>query len=213
MARTTQEVPGDNQHVEGSAFGFVSGRQSLQHLRPTYFNICGSPRKPPTWVLQWVLTSLENAAKGPWQWASAMDLWTLTEALGLHASFKNLEWAASAAKVRVVSFDKACLTSSGFRKGLYKLESYIRCPGDDCSIHRWHGWYDKAFSRVLAQTHDAVRDQAGSIEAIRVHRSATSVELKVDKLWRKQCHGAVYSFLVASKMPDPCQRVRFKMKR
>ena len=142
-----------------------------------------------------------------------MDLWTLKEALGLHVSFKNLEWAASAAKVRVVSFDKACLPSSGFRKGLYKLESYIRCPGDDCSIHRWRGWYDKAFSRVLAQTHDAFRDQAGSIEAIRVHRSATSVELKDDKLWCKQCQGAVYSFLVASKLPDPCQHVRFKMKR
>ena len=140
---------------------------------------------PPSWVLDGVIQSLESAAKGPRVWASAIDLWTLKEAFGLHASFKNLEWTAGAAKVRVVGFDKACLPSSIFRKDVCKLESFIRCPGDNCTIHRWHGWYDKAFSRVLAQTHDAIRDQAGSIEAIRVHRSATSVELMDNKLWRK----------------------------
>ena len=113
----------------------------------------------------------------------------------------------------MVAFDKACLPSSVFRKDVCKLESFIRCPGDNCTIHRWRGWYDKAFSRVLAHTHDAIKDQAGGIEAIRLHRSATSIELKNDKLWRKQCQGAVYSFLVASKLPDPCQRVRYKIKR
>ena len=47
---------------------------------------------PPSWVLDGVIQSLESAAKGPQVWASAIDLWTLKEAFGLHASCKNLEW-------------------------------------------------------------------------------------------------------------------------
>ena len=80
---------------------------------------------PPDWVLAGIRHSLTRAAKGPKDWATPEDLWSLKEAYGLHASFRNLEWNAQAAQIRVGLFDPACLPKSQFQQDISKTKQLL----------------------------------------------------------------------------------------
>ena len=168
---------------------------------------------PPEWVLEGVISSFSKAAKGPGKWATATDLWTLKEAFGLHASFKSLEWTATAAKARVVAFDAACRPHSRFCNDIALVKDAQRNPHDECCNLAWTLWYCRAFASTTQDAYDLVCRAAGSLEAIRTNRSSSNLPLNEDRLWRKQCQGAVYNFLVAQHLRDPRSRVREKLHR
>ena len=91
----------------------------------------------PAWVMEGVERSLQKVAKGPRSWATPNDLWILKEALGLQASFRNVEWTAVAAKVRVVTFDSACLPHSRFRADCRRIDEALLNAAEGCDNPQW----------------------------------------------------------------------------
>ena len=168
--------------------------------------------QPPKWVLDCVRDSLKKVAKGPHNWVRHIDLWTLKEAFGLKASFKNLEWNAIAAQVRVCSFDSACLPQGTLQQDC----DQIRCAmnnTNESTRFAWADWYANAFCYTLEGALAKITQDAGGIENLRCNRRVQPVALSKDRTWRKDCQGSVYKFYVAVNAMDPVARLREKLAR
>ena len=168
---------------------------------------------PPPWVLQEVSNAFSKVAKGPNDWAIPLDLWTLKEAFGLQASFKNLEWTAIAAKVRVATFDAACLPRSRLLEDMAKIRAALIMPAEGIDNSAWGEWYTNSFTNNLQRALDVATKLSGSVEKIRQNRCVNQKPIEDDKLWRKQCQSATYSLLLSAALGDPRQRHRAKMAR
>ena len=95
-------------------------------------------RKPPQSVLDAELQTLGRAAPGPFNWATATDLWHLCSISGHPKSFKSLELTARAAQIRVLLWDPACGDSIGDPGTILELAAPRRRRLEDCTLDN-HG--------------------------------------------------------------------------
>ena len=95
-------------------------------------------RKPPQSVLDAELQTLGRAAPGPFNWATATDLWHLSSISGHPKSFKSLALTAQAAQVRVLLWDPACGDSIGDPGTVLELVAPRRRRLDDWTLDN-HG--------------------------------------------------------------------------
>jgi hypothetical protein len=101
---------------------------------------------PPQWVLAEVDYCLHKLAPGPAKWATTQDLHLLKQRFGLSASFGNLEWTATAAKVRVTQWDSGCEPRAVFAARQIRLRGLIRVPTAEEAGWAWASWLSRLFS-------------------------------------------------------------------
>ena len=174
---------------------------------------------PPGWVLQETRQALWKVAKGPYQWASEDDLWTLKEAYNFPLSFKNMEWSAIAAKIRVHHNDEGCLPHCWCELAERKLLRCVEHPEARHSAIAWKDWYGKAYLSNLGEARRSVdsicntNNENRGIEMLRKARRKTPKPLTEDKTWRKEVQKAAYAMLLARHANHPMNRIRHKLER
>ena len=131
----------------------------------------------------------------------------------MSTSFNKLEWMALAAKVRAVLLDGACSPRRQSLDDVRRLRESLARPARDHSRAVWADWYDRSFLLCLAQAEDKLTREAGSIETLRRSRAGGDRRLQADAAWRLECQRTVYSFLMASSLGNPWNRIRAKYRR
>ena len=169
--------------------------------------------EPPPWVLATVESSLSKAAKGPGMWAIPQDLWSLKESFGQSASFKKLDTYALAAKVRVLTFDRACQPPDAFSTLYEQIESVCREGNNVQNVGRWYTWYNNTFIRCLFKSKAALHDLVGSAEQIRIASQMQATEPNEDKTWKKRCQAEIYKAVRAQELEAPWHRIDHKLQR
>ena len=120
---------------------------------------------------------------------------------------------ATAAKVRVRCFDRACNPRNDLARDLQKIRSARLSPADGWSNWAWGDWYENSFIHTIERAHNRICEKSGGIDNIRICRVKDPKPLLQDGSWKKECQSAVYQFIVATHLNDPRHRVRKKYDR
>ena len=125
--------------------------------------------RPPTSTLQAELQGLRKVIKGPARWAEPEDLWRLKEHYGQAISCKSLSHTATAAQLRVGTWDAAC-QHQDYHLDTRDLHTALYHGNNEINRLRWNSWYQHSFAITLETTEQQYTTKVGPINDL-INRS------------------------------------------
>jgi len=168
--------------------------------------------EPPSTVLNATCRGIFQMARGPGNYASIEDMWSLKEAYGLPVSFQNAAWCARAAQMRVLHTDTGFPSPRITRQENYELEKlWVESVLNGGSFLK--DWFGRCFLKRLCDNEANMEEEYGTLKEVRAKRKSENAEPSEDDNWPAVLQRTYYEIQLGKALPDAVARIRYKLKR